>query len=330
MATCGNHLYINGRCLHDTCGSLGSAQQVARKWAKLKICPRGVGVILYPTPGTHSPPGCAHLYFICNMDYYFKIPFWRSYINSRNSVTNFRPKMPMVPVFRGKYGRKYPKRSAPRRQLKRTGGFKPARPSARELKFNDVSHQAEVEATIADANQDPGVSGSLTNISLGTSQSQRIGRCVYPKTLTIYGSLDVDEQVQNITDFYIQIWVVLDKQTNGAGMTSTDFLTSLGTTIQADAFQNLEYSDRFRLLKKMMIRIKPNTFRSGTGTDALFNTQVPFRIHCKLPAFSKQQYSNNTGGVSDITSESYHLLAIKSNGAPVCKIQYQCRCRYTD
>lgn len=232
---------------------------------------------------------------------------------------------------RGLANRWWPRQSA--------SAFKPSPPMAvsrqptrlfnKERKFADQAHLGAVEATIALANQDP-ISGSLVNVPLGNGASERIGRCIYPKTITVYGNFEVDEQVQNITDFYCQLWLVEDKQTNGAGMSSADFLSSPGVSIQADAFQNLEFSDRFRLLKKMMVRFSPKTFRSGVGNDALFNMQVPFRMHVNLPSYSKAQYKGISGAVTDITTHSYHLLAIKSDGAPVLQIRYQVRARYTD
>jgi len=236
--------------------------------------------------------------------------------------------MPMMMEYMGPYGRPYIKKEKPPK-LPRRNLRVPSRYFNKEKKFSDQAHQGTVEATIPLANQDP-ISGSLVNVPLGTSQSERIGRCIFPRSITVYGNLDVNEQVQNISDFYVQVWIVEDKQTNGAGMSSVDFLTSPGTSIQADAFQNLEFSDRFNLLKKKMIKIKPDTFRSGVGNDALFNLQVPLRLHVNLPATAKTQFSGVSGAVTDITTHSYHLLAIKSDGAPALNIRYQVRTRYTD
>ena len=231
---------------------------------------------------------------------------------------------------RGLANKYWPGRSA--------SAFKPAGPMAvsrqptrlfnKERKFIDQAHLDDVEDTLALAMQDPG-SGSLINVPLGTSQSERIGRCIYPKTITVYGSFKVSEVVQNITDFYAQIWLVEDKQTNGAQMSPTDFLTSLGLTIQPEAFQNLEFSDRFRLLKKVMVRFSPKAFKTGAD-NALFNLHHPFRLHVDLPSTAKIQYKGDTGAVTDISTHSYHLLCVKSDGAPALSIRYQVRCRYTD
>lgn len=209
----------------------------------------------------------------------------------------------------------------------RTGGFTTF--ASKELKYNDLAHQGVVEATIALGMQDP-ATGSLTNIEPGTGQTERVGRVVYPKSLMIYGNLDVDTQVSNTTDYYVTFWLVEDKQSNQTQMNPTNFLVATGLSVQADAMQNLEYSDRFKLLKKKQVRISPKAFRSGVGNDAQWSFQIPIRFYCKLPKSSKVQYSGADGAIGSIATHSYHLIAVKSDGAPITNLRYQCRVRYTD
>lgn len=200
----------------------------------------------------------------------------------------------------------------------RTGGFR-----NKETKFVDSYHSVVCPKTIATSIVDPSTNQNLFGLSVNSDQSGRIGRCSYLKSIYIQGHLNIPIATShNATNYYVTLWLVEDKQTNKALMSPTDFLTSLNSKTDADAFQNLQYSDRFRLLSKKTIRF--NKYATGTcGGD------VPFKIYKKYAA--KVQYSGTGATIGAVTTSSFHLLAISSEETTsAMEITYQARCRYTD
>jgi hypothetical protein len=198
----------------------------------------------------------------------------------------------------------------------RTGGY-----LGKELKFVDQFHQGTVPKTIAASLYNPTANNNLAAIAVGSGQSARIGRHVHVKSIYIQGHINIPiATAHNASAYYVSMWLVEDKQTNGAAMTPGNFLISPDPKCDADAMQNLEYSDRFSLLKKKTIRV--NKYQPGTcGLD------VPFRIYKKLD--QKVQYTADTAAIDSIATSSFHLLVIAGEETTSnMECQYNVRVRY--
>ena len=137
--------------------------------------------------------------------------------------------------------------SVPRPWLNiRTGGYR-----GLELKFADKEYDANIAVAVAGSEADP-TQNCLNGVAQGTTESQRIGRVQFVKSVYIKGHLFFrDATGTGITaDDYVRLFLVLDKQTNGAQMNAEDFLDDpTNAALDVDAMQNLQYSDRFQLLK---------------------------------------------------------------------------------
>lgn len=200
----------------------------------------------------------------------------------------------------------------------------------KELKFVTSTFQANLTNVLTTANADP-AGGSLIPIVQGAGQSQRVGRVVFPKSIYINGRLGIDgTNNNNMGQFYVTFWLVEDKQTNGAQMAPGNFLEATGSTIAAEAFQNLEYSDRFRLLKKKIVRFNRQMVANDTLSTFEGGVDIQFNMYKQLPKSAKVQYTDVGSDISNIATHSYHLLAVKSHHAPSIEFSYNVRARYTD
>lgn len=197
----------------------------------------------------------------------------------------------------------------------------------KELKYQDQFHQSTLAADVAGAIQDPSTNQNLVGVAIGDGPSNRIGRVLFVHSLYIQGNVVLPVSVTSAAShWYVTIYIVEDKQTNKVLFTPTTFLKQQNIKTAADSFQNLDYSDRYRLLKKKVVRFAArNRDASDVGGIA-----VPFNLYIPLKGL-KVQHDGVDGTVGSITTSSFHLMAIKSVNAPgSLEINYNVRCRFTD
>lgn len=204
----------------------------------------------------------------------------------------------------------------------------------KELKFIDRNASFTVpQNTVVGAMIDPSV-GCLDGVSLGTGESARIGRIAYLKQIYIQGHVYFANGTTSTKGGgSVTFWLVQDKQTNGAQCGSDEVLLEpLDTSLAPTAFQNLQFSDRFRVLKKWKVTAQQPSITTSTGNTTVTNAQdVQFSAFCKLNNMKVEYKAAGTSAISDHTSNSLHLIAIGDNTIDGgSAIRYQCRTRFTD
>jgi hypothetical protein len=108
---------------------------------------------------------------------------------------------------------------------------------------------------------------------------------------------------------YVKIMLVMDKQTNGAQMTSGDLLDDTGSAaFDSLTFRRLENSARFVVLAQKCIY--PQDLPMGTGVSCA--KVVPFKMAAKkLDCY--QRYNSTAGDITQIQDCSLHMIAIKTS-----------------
>lgn len=162
----------------------------------------------------------------------------------------------------------------------------------------------------------------------GSGESGRDGRKCVIKSIDINGLITVSAasfSLPALGRYILKIWVVLDTQTNGAQLAPTDVFTDDNIL----SHKNLEHGNRFKILFARTIDTGVCTIHS----DALTNFKgcggrVPFKMfkRVNIPVF----FDASTGAVTDITTNSIHLLVQADHtmaaGEPTCDIAYRSRC----
>lgn len=210
----------------------------------------------------------------------------------------------------------------------RTGGYQ-----NKELKFKDyVAGHTLLQGAVPGTECDPTTADSISAIAQGTGPQERVGRVSFIKNVLVQGHINFDNGTTSTEGAcYAIIWLVLDTQTNGAQLSAENVLVdpaSVSHTI--DTFQNLEYSDRFKVLKKKVVRSMPPglTTNSG-GTNFYSKHTVPFSMYHKCNI--KQEHSGPTATVADMTNNSLHIIAqISRTASATSSIYYSSRVRFTD
>ncbi len=206
----------------------------------------------------------------------------------------------------------------------RIGGF-----MGIENKFVDYEKAATtVNGTWANGELDDATALSLSSIAQGDGESNRDGRkaellSVHVKGLLRHVAQEADTNPPG--GGIVRLILVLDKQTNGAQLNAEDVVTV--TTIDVNAWRNLQNSQRFRILKDQRWQMKVTAMTTFQVND--FSTpqqEIPFEFHV---VFKKPIVVNHTGTtavVASIADNSLHLIGVST--IPDYQITYVSRVRF--
>lgn len=209
----------------------------------------------------------------------------------------------------------------------RTGGF-----LGIELKFADFEFDAALSATLAGSEVDPATALCLTAVAQGDGENQRDGRKMVVKSVMVRGIVQITAiaaaTLQN--GMWVKICMVLDKQTNGAQLNAENvFVDPTDTDLDAFTFRDLQFSNRFKVLKSMYLEVNP----SAAAGDGAANDQGHYVIPFEIIASGLNlgvNHSATTAAIASVVDNSVHLIAVASPGSAggVATIKYSSRCRF--
>ncbi len=203
----------------------------------------------------------------------------------------------------------------------RTGGFygrynhQHAKP---ELKFRDLNtilNPVPTGGAIANA--------SLLLIAAGSGESQRIGRKIVVKKVSI--KLEWMENAQSASGLAHELGrfiLYVDKQANGATAGVADILDTPALGVMA--FRDLENVNRFKILADKTYDVSARS-SLGNGTTNIYTGGYVYdeiHINLNLPI----EYSDPVGVITEIKSNNLGILLI-SHGA-TCACRYRVRVRF--
>lgn len=193
----------------------------------------------------------------------------------------------------------------------RTGGFYGRfQPSGQELKYHDTILQLAtgVDTGIYTSN---GTTAEIDNVAQGTGANERIGRKITVKSISGRIAFTVQDRnyiastgVYNNVQF--MLWLVLDKQCNGALASPNDIFDPANTF---RCLRNMQYSDRFQILNKWIIDmgvLSTSFAAGGTTVPIVVGGTKTIDIYKKVNI--PIEYSNSTGATTEIRSN--HLFFV--------------------
>lgn len=200
----------------------------------------------------------------------------------------------------------------------RTSGYygRYAGMGGRELKFFDTALGFTFDTT-----GEVPTTGQLVLIPQGVTESTRIGRKCVIKSITIRGGISSNISTATSSATTCHLFLVLDKQCNGAAANATDVLTS---TSFSSALRNLSNSERFKIMKRWDV-----TLASQAGVQGAFDNArrfINWTKKCNIPI----EYSSTTGMITEIRSNNLFLLAGSAGTDDVFGLVGTCRVRFSD
>ncbi len=195
-----------------------------------------------------------------------------------------------------------------------------------ELKFRD-EHKPNTVLTQDWALYDP-VQACLNGVEQGDDPTERDGRNYFLDRVMMHILLKSTIFTQTddpIEDELVRIVLVLDTQTNLQALTPNDVFNIPGE--RYNNFRNLNFTSRFKVLKDETIVFRRNYVNDGTPSSFSQNAtekyiewyhkfKTPLIVTCK----------GSGGGISSITNNSLHIMAVSSEGD--CSIEYVSRVRF--
>lgn len=186
-----------------------------------------------------------------------------------------------------------------------------------ELKFFDTTI-----STLADTTMEiPATGGQLVLIPQGDSDQTRDGRMAYVKSVQIRGTVTYQPAAAANAATCVHMWLVQDKQTNGAAAGATDVFTSTDASL---ALRNINNASRFKILKHFRVDLNANA-----GVTTAYNQVVKsleYYTACDIPI----TYSSTTGAITEIRSNNLFLLLGSTNTDDVVTVSGVARVRFYD
>lgn len=187
-----------------------------------------------------------------------------------------------------------------------------------ERKFFDTNLGFNIDTT-----GEVPATGQLNLIPQGVTESTRVGRQCQVKSMQLRMTVQYVPGADTVGSAQVWIYLVQDKQANGAAAAVTDVLTSTDFNL---AMINLANSERFRIIRRWAI-----TLQAGAGIQTAFGRDhktIDEYIKCNTPL----EFSSTTGAITELKSNNYFLMAGSSAAATDDEVAVAgtCRLRFTD
>lgn len=168
--------------------------------------------------------------------------------------------------------------------------------NTQELKFLDVAVSTLVDTTTEVINQ------LCMGVTQGDAATNRDGNVIKVKNIRICGRVAQVPAAAATSAGIFYLWVVLDKQPNGAALSVLDYLN---TTVAGSALPNPAFEWRFKTLAKIVIPLN-----SQAGATTAYNNQaMPVDFYYKFKTPLEVRYNGNAGTVADLATNNLCLVA---------------------
>jgi hypothetical protein len=217
----------------------------------------------------------------------------------------------------------------------RTGGF-----LGRQIKFQDTYLQNSAIPTPSTAfsslERDPTTENCLFAPVQGNGESNRDGKRVKVMSVAVEGNIHYPYNAvsTNVADHWVFLALVQDKQTNGAQLNSEDVYTkpsgqTMSNQDSMNPLRNMEFTDRFKVLAKRKIRLKPEALWNGTNMSQQA-TRRCFSLRKKFKKCPIVHFTGNSGTVASVVDNSFHVLAWDSDhgSSAAALLSYNARTRF--
>lgn len=213
-----------------------------------------------------------------------------------------------------------------RQRNKRTGGF-----VGQELKYVDYEYNGTISTTVAAAQSDPATALSLSATAQGDGAQQRLGRRVKWRRVHIRGNVlfSAQSDVTGHSVPIVRLILFVDTQTNGSQANPAEVLHDpTDTNLDVLAQRNLEFTDRFKVIRDMTLVANGQNMTSDGQTANNFDVMgqmIPFEMHIDLKKWTATQ-KDTTAAIGNLLDNSLHMIAIA--GASGTSLRYTSRLRF--
>lgn len=164
----------------------------------------------------------------------------------------------------------------------------------------------------------------LTPVDQGTGETQRVGRNIFVRSINLKmffhypENSRVESEAANVTArgaAYCTVWIVMDRQSNKTTPIQSEIWSNpavidggggSSNIVGNEPFINIEWRDRFKIMKKFNFRVNPSVaIASDTGSATVIMQRSLVLKKKWFKSFRKplkQQYDGITGQAADVTN----------------------------
>lgn len=171
------------------------------------------------------------------------------------------------------------------------------------------------------------ISPTLLDIPAGTGESERIGRKIMMRSLSMNWTMKkLPGTTANSQNSTTRMVVFLDKQCNGTAALGTDIFFGAAPPNLYQAFFNLVNTGRFVILfdKTYTLRGKPD------GVTAVATQGADVDDHCHKTMNIPIEYSGVTGAITEIRSNNIGVAFLQDGSSSLVDVLGRFRVRYSD
>ncbi len=207
-----------------------------------------------------------------------------------------------------------------RGRWRRTGAYGRYQKFSREHKFHEARVSIPGDSISSSLS---GASIELLTIPQGTLPTQRIGRKIFIQKMQLRYTITANAQADMLlTDNIVRIMLVVDKQTNGTAIITSDVNE---TVAELQSYSNLNNAGRFIILMDRFHMLNQQVSSAVTPFEAGQKAQFyHYFKKCNIPIL----YDSTTGVVSEICCNNVYLLAQARHAT--ARLNFQWRIRFVD
>lgn len=192
-----------------------------------------------------------------------------------------------------------------------------SRPGSAEKKY------FETYASLSGDNTSPTIV-NLCLVPQGTTDVTRIANKIDVVNVGVRVAISMDDQTTGVMiNGHVRMIIYVDKQCNGASISSTDLLKQSTITNVMASYRNLDNVDRFLILTDEILSfdvLSANALHTLQGSGDWRR----WKKKCKIPV----HYSSTTGAITELKSNNIGVFFVADNS--VTNITYGARIKFYD
>lgn len=206
--------------------------------------------------------------------------------------------------------------ASPRRKVRRQNAVL----NRQELKAFDTAISSTLDTTTEVINT------SLNLVQTGDTFQNRDGATILVKSVQIVGRVAQVPAAAAVSAPIAYIWVVWDKQPNGASLTAANAATGyLNTDVAQSALPTVPTQYRFKTLARIVIPLNS----SAGVTTAYNNYSQEVNYYHKFKEPLEIRFSASTGAITDVMSNNLAIVAGAADSDDTISFTGTARIRFT-
>jgi len=219
--------------------------------------------------------------------------------------------------------------------IRRNGAYGTVAERRAELK---TLHHSIVITAIDETHEIPsGANGTegvnLVGVGQGVGYNQRVGRVIMVKSFELRGAAIYGPDPGNAYTL-MDLWVVMDTQTNGASALASEVLTG---TSAAAAIRNPIFLQRFKILAHRQVNLTPQAFKFEDNSVPQGNAAIkPFYVKHRFPGrglaieYSQLASSPSVPEQQDLRTNSIFIIWGTTGSDDNVSVRASWQMKYTD